>query len=67
MYALDLSRPLAKCRELSATNTALAALIQGWESENMWQEDHMIKKVNGGYKVVSEKKGKNLGGPYKTR
>lgn len=26
----------------------------------------MIKKVNGGYKVVSEK-GKNLGGPYKTR
>jgi hypothetical protein len=27
----------------------------------------MIKKVKGGYKVVSEKKGKNLGGPYKTR
>lgn len=26
----------------------------------------MIKKVEGGYKVVSEK-GKNLGGPYKTR
>jgi len=26
----------------------------------------MIKKVSGGYKVVS-KKGKNLGGPYKTR
>jgi len=26
----------------------------------------MIKKASGGYKVVSEK-GKNLGGPYKTR
>jgi len=26
----------------------------------------MIKKVGGGYKVVS-KKGKNLGGPYKTK
>ena len=27
----------------------------------------MIKKVKGGYQVVSEKSGKNLGGPYKTR
>ncbi|HJZ51251.1 MAG TPA: hypothetical protein VJ228_03570 [Candidatus Acidoferrales bacterium] len=27
----------------------------------------MIKKVKGGYKVVSEKSGKNLGGPYKRR
>jgi len=26
----------------------------------------MIKKVKGGYKVLS-KKGKNLGGPYKTK
>jgi hypothetical protein len=26
----------------------------------------LIKKVSGGYKVVS-KKGKNLGGPYKTK
>ena len=26
----------------------------------------MIKKVQGGYKVLSEK-GKNLGGPYKTK
>ena len=26
----------------------------------------MIRKVKGGYKVVSEK-GKNLGGPYATR
>ncbi|HEX5482880.1 MAG TPA: hypothetical protein VFZ08_09680 [Terriglobia bacterium] len=27
----------------------------------------MIKKVKEGYKVVSEKTGKNLGGPYKTK
>jgi len=27
----------------------------------------MIKKVEGGYKVVSEKGNKNLGGPYKTK
>ena len=27
----------------------------------------MIKKTSGGYKVVSEKSKKNLGGPYKTR
>lgn len=26
----------------------------------------MIKKVKGGYRVLSEK-GKNLGGPYKTK
>jgi hypothetical protein len=27
----------------------------------------MIKKVKGGYQVVSEKGDKNLGGPYKTK
>jgi hypothetical protein len=27
----------------------------------------MIKKVKGGYKVVSGKTGRNLGGPYKTK
>jgi phosphosulfolactate synthase (CoM biosynthesis protein A) len=30
------------------------------------KEDAMIKKVKGGYKVLSEK-GKNLGGPYKSK
>jgi hypothetical protein len=30
------------------------------------QEEIMIKKVAGGFKVLSEK-GKNLGGPYKTK
>ena len=27
----------------------------------------MIKKTSAGYKVVSEKSGRNLGGPYKTK
>ena len=27
----------------------------------------MIKKVKEGYKVLSEKTGKNLGGPYKSK
>lgn len=27
----------------------------------------MIKKTTSGYKVVSEKTGKNLGGPYKSK
>ena len=27
----------------------------------------MIKKVKGGYDVVSRTTGRNLGGPYKTR
>lgn len=27
----------------------------------------MIKKTASGYKVVSEKTGKNLGGPYKSK
>ncbi len=27
----------------------------------------MIVKVKGGYKVISEKSKKNLGGPYKTK
>ena len=30
------------------------------------REVDVIKKVSGGYKVVS-KKGKNLGGPYKSK
>jgi hypothetical protein len=30
------------------------------------QEKTVIKKVAGGYRLVSEK-GKNLGGPYKTK
>ena len=36
---------------------------RGLESET---EGHMIRKTKEGYKVLSEK-GKNLGGPYKSR
>ena len=36
-------------------------------AEELRLEARMIKKVKGGYKVVSEKTGKNLGGPYKTK
>jgi len=31
------------------------------------ERDHMIRKVKEGYKVLSEKTGKNLGGAYKTK
>jgi hypothetical protein len=35
-------------------------------AENRIRRLNVIKKVKGGYKVLSEK-GKNLGGPYKTK
>jgi hypothetical protein len=35
--------------------------------QNRTEEPKMIKKTAKGYKVVSEKSKKNLGGPYKTR
>jgi hypothetical protein len=35
-------------------------------NESFCREVRMIRKTAGGYKVLSEK-GKNLGGPYKTR
>ena len=38
-----------------------------WRGKMGAAGSRMIKKVKAGYKVVSEKKGKNLGGPYKTR
>jgi hypothetical protein len=34
---------------------------------SLFVEGPMIKKVEGGYKVVSENGKKNLGGPYKTK
>jgi hypothetical protein len=34
---------------------------------HVFVEGSMIKKVEGGYKVVSENGKKNLGGPYKTK
>ena len=43
-----------------AGSTAIATTIARTSEVNM------IKKVTGGYKVLSEK-GKNLGGPYKSK
>jgi len=43
-----------------------AALWHFFEDSELAWEVTMIKKVEGGYKVLSEK-GKNLGGPYKTK
>jgi len=38
-----------------------------WRSGSLEQSEvDVIKRVAGGFKVLSEK-GKNLGGPYKTR
>jgi hypothetical protein len=44
---------------------------RGTDSSGRAQKNHgrrwrMIKKVKGGYKVLSEKTKKNLGGPYAT-
>ena len=36
------------------------------EVQDSYREAAMIRKTSAGYKVLSEK-GKNLGGPYKTR
>jgi hypothetical protein len=43
-----------------------AALWHFFEDSGLALEVTMIKKAEGGYKVLSEK-GKNLGGPYKTK
>jgi hypothetical protein len=43
-----------------------AALWHFSRESLLTQEGTMIKKAEGGYKVLSEK-GKNLGGPYKTK
>jgi hypothetical protein len=42
-------------------------LARNFQLLKMKLESEMIKKVKEGYKVLSEKTGKNLGGPYKTK
>jgi hypothetical protein len=41
--------------------------LRGDAREISGRRYRMIVKVKGGYKVVSEKTKKNLGGPYKTK
>jgi hypothetical protein len=55
------------CWDPAVANTLLSALMGVWAGGKILLEAHVIKKVKGGYKVLSEKTGKNLGGPYKTR
>jgi hypothetical protein len=54
--------PCADYRDYGiAERTCFVEQLNGFKGRR-----NMIKKVKGGYKVTSEK-GKNLGGPYKTR
>jgi hypothetical protein len=60
-----LNEPGCSCRFANEGDTVFECLgrIQfGLDGEIL-----MIKKVKSGYKVLSEKTGKNLGGPYKSR
>jgi hypothetical protein len=52
---------------LRAPRRRQAAAVQGAARGDLHSGGTMIKKVKEGYKVLSEKSGKNLGGPYKTK
>jgi hypothetical protein len=43
------------------------AFVASSGDSELVREVTMIKKTESGYKVVSEKGNKNLGGPYKTK
>lgn len=49
-----------------AGSVECAEWIRLTNSGDIGLEVYVIKKVKGGYKVLSEQ-GKNLGGPYKTK
>jgi hypothetical protein len=51
----------------SPENQAILVSTPARAQTTMSQEEIMIKKVTGGYKVLSEDGKKNLGGPYKTK
>jgi hypothetical protein len=46
-------------------DSGLHPSVRNWNP--IRKEDHVIKKVKDGYKVLSEDGKKNLGGPYKTK
>jgi hypothetical protein len=52
-------------RERTAGHMITARLVP--PARRIRKEQSMIKKVKEGYKVISEKSGKNLGGPLKTK
>lgn len=49
-----------------ASSLLLLRILLLKEVQDSYWEAGMIRKTSGGYKVLSEK-GKNLGGPYKTK
>jgi hypothetical protein len=53
-------------RKISPIEPSIKSLCVKEAVQNHSEVHTMIKKVSGGYKVLSEK-GKSLGGPYKTR
>jgi hypothetical protein len=57
---------MALCRRPTQNFTRVARVNRPSCAANLGPGVVMIKKVSGGYKVLSEK-GKNLGGPYKTK
>jgi hypothetical protein len=60
---VNLSKPLYRVRDLLRTPFPREL---GAVDALRFAEEPMIKKVSSGYRVLSEK-GKNLGGPYKTK
>ena len=57
------SRARSAAAEISVLRYRLSLLLDG----KSLREAAMIRKVKGGYQVMSEKGDKNLGGPYKTK
>lgn len=65
--AKDAHRPLHNhCQEREVCTWRDGETGVDWAMRSSSGRCAMIKKVKGGYKVVSETTGRNLGGPYKT-
>jgi hypothetical protein len=52
---------------LSVTTRVASLTSSAPSAKSPMEAPEMIKKVKGGYKVLSENGKKNLGGPYKTK
>ncbi|MFZ0818942.1 MAG: hypothetical protein WAM91_02665 [Candidatus Acidiferrales bacterium] len=60
------ARPLNSCQRAHGRVIAVTLVRLATHENNSQEATAMIKKVKGGYKVLSSK-GRNMGGPYKTR
>lgn len=65
VYSVHTFAPSRRIQDGQQVNLVLSRSID-WHKIGS-EEGQMIRKVKGGYKVLSEKKKKNLGGPYKTK